>query len=53
MKSFIFLMSLLVLVGLCQYWRQQAKVDRITPEELAKIFPPPVATLSLDEISCR
>jgi hypothetical protein len=29
---------------------QQGKVDRITPEELAKILPPPVATVSLDEI---
>ena len=29
---------------------RQAQVDRITPEELAKLMPAPVATLSLDEI---
>ena len=51
MKSFIFLiMSLLVLSGCASTGAQQAKVDRITPEELAKILPPPVATLTLDEI---
>ena len=29
---------------------RQTQVDRITPEELAKLMPAPVATLSLDEI---
>ena len=29
---------------------QQTQVERITPEELEKLLPPPVATLSLDEI---
>lgn len=29
---------------------QQAQVDRITPEELAKLMPPPVATVTLEEI---
>ncbi|MEQ1598642.1 MAG: hypothetical protein ABL880_04665 [Methylotenera sp.] len=51
MKNFIILMTtLLVLTGCASSGTQQAKVDRITPEELAKILPPPVATLSLDEI---
>lgn len=51
MKSFICLMAtLLLLSGCASTGSQQAKVYRITPEELAKILPPPVATLSLDEI---
>jgi hypothetical protein len=29
---------------------RQGQVERITPEELAKLLPPPVATVSLDEI---
>ncbi|MES2499355.1 MAG: hypothetical protein V4570_02375 [Pseudomonadota bacterium] len=29
---------------------QQAKIERITPEDLAKLIPPAVATVSLDEI---
>jgi outer membrane murein-binding lipoprotein Lpp len=51
MKCFILLITaLLVLSGCASTGAQQAKVDRITPEELAKILPPPVATLTLDEI---
>lgn len=51
MKNFIFLITtLLVLSGCASSGTQQAKVDRITPEELAKLIPPPVATVSLDEI---
>lgn len=42
--------GLLVLSGCASNGAQQAKVDRITPEELAKLIPPPVATVSLDEI---
>jgi outer membrane murein-binding lipoprotein Lpp len=51
MKNFLLLITtLLLLSGCASTGTQQAKVDRITPEELAKILPPPVATLSLDEI---
>lgn len=42
--------SLLLLAGCASTGSQQTKVDRITPEELAKLIPPPVATVSLDEI---
>ncbi len=52
MKSFMLLMTiLLVFSGCASTGTQQAKVDRITPEQLAKILPPPVATLTLDEIT--
>jgi PBP1b-binding outer membrane lipoprotein LpoB len=51
MKIIIALMvSILVLTGCASNGSQQSKVERITPEQLAKILPPPVATLSLDEI---
>lgn len=51
MKRLIFLgLSLLVLAGCASTGTQQSKVERITPEELAKLIPPPVATVSLDEI---
>lgn len=46
----ILLMSFLVLSGCASTATKQGKVDRITPEELAKLIPPPVATVSLDEI---
>jgi PBP1b-binding outer membrane lipoprotein LpoB len=47
---FALFMSALLLSGCASTGSQQTKVDRITPEELAKILPPPVATLTLDEI---
>jgi hypothetical protein len=51
MKSFMLLITtLLVLSGCASTGAQQAKVDRITPEELAKLIPPPVAIVTLDEI---
>jgi hypothetical protein len=50
MKYLIILFSLLVLVGCASTGTKQAKVERITPEELAKLIPPPLATVSLDEI---
>lgn len=50
MRYFIVMLSLLVLAGCASTGAKQAKVERITPEELAKLIPPPVATLSLDEI---
>lgn len=45
------LLGLIALVSGCattQY--QEPQVERISPEELARLMPPPVATLSLDEI---
>lgn len=52
MKTTLFLLflCLTVLSGCASTGTQQAKVERITPEELAKLIPPPVATLSLDEM---
>jgi len=44
------IVSALLLAGCASTGSQQTKVDRITPEELAKLIPPPVATVSLDEI---
>ena len=52
MKALIAIsLTLMLLAGCASTGSQQGKVDRITPEELAKILPPPVATLSLDEIA--
>ena len=42
--------SALLLSGCASTGTQQGRVERITPEELAKLIPPPVATVSLDEI---
>jgi PBP1b-binding outer membrane lipoprotein LpoB len=51
MKSLMFLMvGALLLAGCASTGPQQAKIDRITPEELEKLLPLPVATVSLDEI---
>jgi hypothetical protein len=52
MKFLMVILSLLVLAGCATSGtsQQQPKVERITPEELAKLIPPPVATVSLDEI---
>lgn len=44
------LLSTFILSGCASTGTQQAKVERITPEELAKLIPPPVATVSLDAI---
>ncbi len=46
----ILIMGLLLVTGCASTGTQQAKIERITPEELAKLLPPPVATVSLDEI---
>ena len=40
----------LLLTGCASTGSQAGKVQRITPEELAKLIPPAVATVSLDEI---
>lgn len=50
MRYLIVLMTLFILSGCASTGTQQSKVERITPEELAKLIPPPVATVSLDEI---
>lgn len=51
MKRLILLMfSLLVFAGCASTGNKPSQVERITPEELAKLIPPPVATVSLEEI---
>ena len=51
MKILVILMvSLLTLSGCASTGTGYGQVDRITPEQLAKILPPPVATVTLDEI---
>ncbi len=51
MKSLLALMlSIVMLTGCASTGTRQTEVERITPEELAKILPPPVATVTLDEI---
>ena len=42
--------AFLLLVGCASTGNNAGQVDRITPEDLAKILPPPVATLQLSEI---
>ena len=48
--SFVVSFILMLLAGCASTGSQQSKVDRITPEELAKILPAPVATVALSEI---
>jgi hypothetical protein len=51
MRHLIFLMfGLFVLAGCASTSTKTGQVERITAEELAKLIPPPVATVSLDEI---
>lgn len=51
MKTLIALsLTIILLAGCASTGLQQSKVERITPEELAKILPPPVATIALSEI---
>ena len=47
---FALIVILFTLSGCASTGVSQTKIDRITPEELAKILPPPVAIISLDEI---
>lgn len=42
--------SVFSFAGCASNTTKPAQIDRITPEELAKIMPPPVAVVSLDEI---
>ncbi|MBC7698049.1 MAG: hypothetical protein H7Z70_06755 [Bacteroidia bacterium] len=44
------LISVLSLAGCATEVTRPAQIDRITPEELAKIMPPPVAAVSLEMI---
>ena len=51
MKTLIAVSLILILLAGCaSTGSQQGKVERITPEQLAKILPPPVATVALSEI---
>ncbi len=50
MKNLLVIMSLMLITACASTPAQQPQVKRITPEELAKILPPAVATISLDEI---
>ena len=43
-------LTLILLAGCASTGSQQSKVERITPEQLAKLLPPPVATVALSEI---
>ena len=49
-RLMVLVASLLILSACASTGTQQSKVERITPQELAKLIPPPVATVSLDEI---
>jgi hypothetical protein len=48
--AFLIFLTAFILSGCASTGMQAGKVKRITPEELAKLIPPPVATVSLDEI---
>ncbi len=51
MKNILALViSLMLVSGCASTGTQQSQIERITPEELAKILPQPVATVTLDEI---
>ena len=43
-------LTLVLLAGCASTGSQQSKLERITPEQLAKLLPPPVASVTLDEI---
>lgn len=47
---YLIILIAITLSGCASTGTQQSKVDRITPEELAKLIPPPIATVTLDEI---
>jgi len=51
MKIFYVLIATAIFsTGCASTSTKQAEVERITPEQLAKILPPPIATVTLDEI---
>lgn len=43
-------LTLVLLAGCASTGSQQSMLERITPEQLAKLLPPPVASVTLDEI---
>ena len=43
-------LTLILLAGCASTGSQQSKVERVTPEELSKLLPPPVANVALSEI---
>lgn len=49
-RLMVLVANLFILSGCASTGTQQSKVVRVTPEELSKLIPPPVATVSLDEI---
>lgn len=48
--SIVLVLTLLALAGCAGNNVRQAEIERITPEQLAKLLPPPVATVTLAEI---
>ena len=51
MKALIILIVAAIFLSSCaSNGARQAELERITPEQLAKLLPPPVATVTLDEI---
>lgn len=50
-KLILVLASFFIMTGCASVGQpQKSEIERITPEELAKLLPPPVATVTLDEI---
>ena len=49
-RLLLLILSLLLVSGCASTGSKPNQVERITPEELAKLIPPPVAAVSLDEI---
>ena len=49
-RVLILVMSVMLVTGCASTGQSPSQVKRITPEELAKLLPPPVATVSLEEI---
>jgi hypothetical protein len=49
--SIVAMLAALTLQGCASTGAKQAEVERISPEQLAKLIPPPVATVTLDEIA--
>ena len=48
--AFLVFLAAFILSGCASTGTQAGKVERITPEQLAKLIPPAVATISTDEI---
>lgn len=50
LRLVVILLAAVLMSACASTGSRQAEVERITPEELAKLLPPPVATFTLDEI---